>query len=291
MSAPSVLSIFRHTGDMVLAWLRGERTPLGAEMSARQRAEAALREAEAQLRQADRQKEEFIAVLAHDLRNMLTPISTAAQLLKYSGRDPERIRETSDLIGRQVDHMTRLFDDLLDVSRLKRGLIQLDLAPQDIKTVLSGAIERIRSVIADRRHHLELQLDDEDIEVMGDYARLVQVLANLLGNAARYTLPGGRIILSVHAVGEAVEISVCDNGMGIAPNALPHVFETFTQGERTQGNRQGGLGLGLALAKSLVELHGGKVTASSEGLGAGSCFTVLLPRIEASGDVRQGNPG
>ncbi|WP_334188083.1 sensor histidine kinase [Noviherbaspirillum sp.] len=285
MSAPSVLSIFRHAGGVVRAWLRRERMPLGANASARQRTEAALRDSEARLRQADQQKEELIAVIAHDLRNMLAPISTAAQLLKHTSQDPVRIRETSDLIGRQVVHMTRLFDDLLDVSRVKRGLIQLDPAPQDIKTVLSAAIEQTRSAMTDRHHQLELRLDDDDVEVSGDYARLVQVFENLLGDAARYTPPGGRIILSVHAAGKSVEICVRDNGIGIAPDVLPHVFDSF----RTQEYRQGGLRLGLTLAKSLVELHAGTVSAYSKGVGEGSCFTVLLPRIETRVDARQAN--
>jgi signal transduction histidine kinase len=275
-----VHSIVRHTSDIVLGWLRKEQTTLGARGDARQRTEAGQREAGA--RQADRRQEEFLSVLVHDLRNMLAPISTAAQLLKYTDPDLARIHETSDIITRQVGHITSLFDDLRDVSLLQQGRLWLNVSPQDIKTVLSEAIEQAGPLLADRHHHLELELDEDDICVMGEYARLVQVFVKLLNNAARYTPPGGEIVLSAAVTARSVEIRVRDNGAGIAPDVLPHVFELFTQAEHATDRRRGGLGLGLALARNLVELHDGTVDAFSKGPGAGSCFTVILPLIEES---------
>lgn len=284
----AVLSIVRHTSDIVLAWFRKEGTTRGDAESARQRAEAALHEAEARLLQADRQHEEFLAVLAHELRNLLTPISTAAQLLKYTDQDPARIRTTSDIIGRQVSHITKLFDDLLDVSHMQDGRLQLDLSPQDIKTVLSEAIEQVRSMLAERHQQLELELDDDDIVVTGEYARLVQVFVTLLSNAARHAPPGGQIVLSAHAARQSAEMCVRYNSAGITPDAVPHGFDPFTQIEPAKAQR-GGSGLGLMLAEKLVQLHGGTVTSYSKG--PGSCFAVLLPRIEPGGNDRQANSG
>jgi signal transduction histidine kinase/CheY-like chemotaxis protein len=235
--------------------------------------------AEEALRQADRRKDEFLAMLAHELRNPLAPISAAAQLLSRGPLDPERIARTSTIIGRQVAHLTALVDDLLDVSRVTRGLVVLSRAEVDLKRVVADAVEQARPLVEARRHHLAVHLPPEQAVVDGDYKRLVQVLANLLNNAAKYTPEGGKLVVWLGAAGEQVALSVSDTGIGISPELLPKVFDLFSQAERTPDRAQGGLGLGLALVKSLVELHGGTVAASSEGRGAGSEFTVRLPRL------------
>jgi len=229
-----------------------------------------------ELRAAARRKDEFLAMLAHELRNPLAPISNAAQLLTLAGASEQRIRQSSEVIIRQVRHMTELVDDLLDVSRVTRGQVALEREPVDIDTVVSGAIEQARPLIEARAHRLELDLASAGARILGDRTRLVQVVANLLNNAAKYTPQGGRIALSVSARAGAVTISVRDNGIGIGADMLPYVFDLFSQAERTPDRSQGGLGLGLALVKSLVQLHGGRVEAHSEGLGRGSTFSVVF---------------
>ncbi|HVL74809.1 MAG TPA: ATP-binding protein [Noviherbaspirillum sp.] len=236
------------------------------------------RGAEERLRQADRRKDEFLAMLAHELRNPLAPISAAAQLLRLGRLDEERTRQTSELIARQVDHMTSLVNDLLDVSRVTRGLIILDRKQQDLRRIASDAVDQVRPLLDMRGHRLHVALPDTPALVHGDDKRLVQVLANLLNNAAKYTPTGGDIRLNVALLDEEVELSVIDNGIGMDPELQSHVFELFTQAERTSDRSQGGLGLGLALVKSIVELHGGRVAAYSEGDGKGSAFSVRLPR-------------
>jgi signal transduction histidine kinase len=211
---------------------------------------------------SNRRKDDFLAMLAHELRNPLAPISTAAQLLKAAPSDPARVQRSADIIDRQVRHMTELVDDLLDVSRVTRGLVELDRRPVEMKTVLAHAIEQVRPLVESRGHELTMRMPPDDVQVLGDRPRLVQVVSNLLTNAAKYTPPDGALSVSM-AVGEEVEIRVADNGTGIEPELLPHVFELFTQGARTPDRAQGGLGLGLALVKSLVELHGGQVAALS----------------------------
>lgn len=235
--------------------------------------------AEEELRLADRRKDEFLAMLAHELRNPLAPISTAAQILKKPGIGEERVRKTSEIIARQVGHMTSLVDDLLDVSRVTRGLVTLEREPVDIKLVVHSAIEQVRPLIEARRHALTVRLASEPAFVEGDRIRLVQVVANLLNNAAKYTPQGGEIVLHVQVQDGQVGLSVADNGMGIEPALLAHVFDLFAQGERTPDRSQGGLGLGLALVKSLMELHGGSVTAHSGGSGQGSRFALSLPLL------------
>ena len=235
--------------------------------------------AEQDLREADRRKDEFLAMLAHELRNPLAPISAAAQLLKMPALKPELVKKTSDIIGRQVGHMTSLIDDLLDVSRVTRGLIVLERKRLGIMTVVTDAVEQVRPIINARRQDLSVQLPADAIELMGDQKRLVQVLTNLLNNAAKYTPEGGMLELIVEATASEVSVCIRDNGIGIPPDLLPHVFDLFTQAERTPDRSQGGLGLGLALVRSLVTLHGGSVAASSDGKAKGAAFTVHLPRI------------
>ncbi|WP_313703244.1 ATP-binding protein [Massilia sp.] len=245
--------------------------------------------AEEALRAADRRKDEFLAMLAHELRNPLAPIAAAAQLLNMGQVDAARIARTSGIIARQVAHMTGLIDDLLDVSRVTRGLAVLQNAPVDLKRVVADAAEQVRPLVEARRHALALHLAAEPAFVEGDHKRLVQVLANLLNNAAKYTPEGGRLNLAMTVTPEQVAIVVGDNGIGIDPGLLSTVFELFAQAERTPDRAQGGLGLGLALVKSLVELHGGSVAADSGGDETGSRFTVRLPRraapVAASGDT------
>jgi signal transduction histidine kinase/CheY-like chemotaxis protein len=231
------------------------------------------------LRDADRRKDEFLAMLAHELRNPLAPISAAAQLLKHAALDAHSVRTASDIINRQVSHMTSLVDDLLDVARVSRGQITLDMQSVDIKALLSEAIEQVRPLIKSRDHRFEVRQPMESLRVVGDRQRLVQVIANLLNNAAKYTQEGGAVVVRLAAeADESVRLEVRDNGIGIDADLLPRVFGLFTQGNRSADRTQGGLGIGLALVKGIVELHGGNVVARSAGLNAGSQFTITLPR-------------
>ncbi|MHA4871124.1 ATP-binding protein [Duganella sp. PWIR1] len=233
--------------------------------------------AELELRVANRKKDEFLAMLAHELRNPLAPIVTAAEMLKLVAPTDARVQRASEVIGRQVKHMTALIDDLLDVSRVTRGLVALERESINIKPVVANAIEQARGLIDLRRHHLIVHIGEEPVFVQGDRTRLVQVLTNLLNNAAKYTPPGGEIVLDVTMAAGQVRICVSDNGIGIEAELVPHIFDLFTQAERSPDRGQGGLGIGLALVKSIVALHGGEVTAQSRGQGTGSRFTVTLP--------------
>jgi CheY-like chemotaxis protein len=233
--------------------------------------------AEEELRKADRRKDEFLAMLAHELRNPLAPISTAAEVLRFAGTNPERVRTTSEIISRQVKHMTNLIDDLLDVSRVTRGLIELEHENLEIESIVLAAVEQARPLLDARGHVLTLHVDSAKAVVSGDRTRLVQTLSNLLNNAAKYTPQGGSIDLTVEAADGKVRISVKDNGIGIEPALLPHLFDLFTQGRRTSDRAQGGLGLGLALVKSLLAMHGGVIDVRSEGTDMGSLFVITLP--------------
>jgi signal transduction histidine kinase/CheY-like chemotaxis protein len=239
------------------------------------------KQVEDELRAANRQKDQFLAMLAHELRNPLAPITTAAQLLKMGTLDAKAIRNASEIIARQAEHMTDLVNDLLDVSRVTRGLVTLDKEELDVNAVVTGALEQVRPLIESRRHSLTMQLSGEPVHVLGDRTRLVQVLSNILNNAAKYTPTGGQIVLRVTAPDDEVVVTVSDNGVGIEPDVLPYIFELFTQAERTPDRSQGGLGIGLALVKSLVALHGGSVDARSEAPGKGSEFEIRLPRLDA----------
>ena len=236
--------------------------------------------AEQELTDASRRKDEFLAMLAHELRNPLAPIGAAADLLSIGKFDAASIRQTSAVIARQVRHMTSLVDDLLDVSRVTRGLVALEQLELDAKRIVADAIEQVRPAIDARRQHFSLLLPPEPAYVRGDHKRLVQVLTNLLNNAAKYTPEGGSVVLQLEAREGTVAMTVSDNGIGMAPELAGRAFELFAQAERTSDRSQGGLGLGLALVKSLIELHGGSVTAYSSGLGQGSEFAVILPRID-----------
>jgi len=237
------------------------------------------REAEEKLKQTDRHKDEFLAMLAHELRNPLAPLGAAAELLQLPGLDPARVRQTSQVIGRQVLHMTHLIDDLLDVSRVTNGLVALDKAPSDLNRIVLEAVEQVMPLMRARHHDFSCHLASGPVMVDGDGKRLVQVLSNILNNAAKYTHAGGVIALRAEADASAVRIAVTDNGIGMAPGLAARAFELFTQAERSPDRSSGGLGLGLALVKSLVELHGGSVACDSAGPGLGSRFTVTLPRL------------
>ncbi|RZA28068.1 MAG: hybrid sensor histidine kinase/response regulator, partial [Lysobacteraceae bacterium] len=244
--------------------------------------------------EADRRKDEFLAMLAHELRNPLAPIATAASLLAMAAHDPARVRQVGAVISRQTAHMTGLIDDLMDVSRVTRGLVSLDLHTGPLSQVIDDAVEQVRSLIDGRGHRLELQLAIGTAAIHGDRKRLVQVLANILGNAARYTPAGGHIVLAARIEHGSAVLEVRDNGIGMAPELLANAFELFHQGKRSADRNQGGLGIGLALVRSLVELHGGSVRAASDGEGRGSSFTVTLPLPDrgaaAPGQAGDGTP-
>ncbi len=243
---------------------------LASEQQARQAAE-----------QQNRAKDQFLAMLGHELRNPLAPISTAAQLLRLQASDPNRVRYASDVITRQVEHMNSLLGDLLDVSRVTRGLVALNVERIDLRTVIERALEQTHGQCEVKHHQVHVALPEGPLALRGDLTRLIQVFANLLGNAAKYTAPHGRIQVDAVRSGERVVVTVRDNGEGIGLDLLPRIFDLFSQGERKQDRSQGGLGLGLALVKSLVQLHGGAVSASSAGPGLGSAFAVSLPCLEA----------
>ena len=236
----------------------------------RKRAEAALVE-------ADRRKDEFLATLAHELRNPLAPIRASAELLRLtSGQDP-RLARHAEVIGRQVGHLARMIDDLMDASRISRGKLELRLAPVVLQDVVRAALENVQAELQAGRHPLQLALPDEPIRLVGDEVRLVQVVQNLLTNAARYSADGRPIAITVEVEGEQAVLRVRDQGIGIAADQLPRLFDLFYQGGSESERATGGLGIGLPLAKLLAELHHGSVEAHSAGLGQGSEFTVRLP--------------
>ncbi len=245
--------------------------------------EQTLRDAQEALQLADRRKDEFLAMLAHELRNPLAPISAAAQIMMMGQLDEQRVRRSSQVIERQVRHMVGLVDDLLDVSRVTRGQVTLDKLPQDIKAIIQHSIEQVRPLMEAKQHELTVKLGREPAYVLGDHKRLVQVFANLLNNAAKYTPEHGLIRLSLQvehgadALTDRVVVRVIDNGIGIAPEDQSHIFDLFTQTKRNSDRSQGGLGLGLALVKSMLTLHDGYITCSSSPDSGGSEFTVLLP--------------
>ncbi|AUX44276.1 PAS domain-containing protein [Sorangium cellulosum] len=233
----------------------------------------------AELVQADRRKNEFLAMLAHELRNPMAAILTASAVLGTPGEDPGVIAYASSVVDRQVRHMARLVDDLLDVARISQGKISLRMEVVDVARTLERAIETSRRLIEAGRHQLHVSFEAGLPPVKGDSARLEQVFCNLLDNAAKYTPPGGQVWLSARGEGELVVVSVRDTGVGIPPDLLPNVFEVFVQGEQSLHRAGGGLGVGLSLVKRLVELHGGTCSCASPGLGGGAEFVVRLPAL------------
>jgi signal transduction histidine kinase/CheY-like chemotaxis protein len=264
----------------------------------RARAVAALRSehehskrAQAALRDADKRKDEFLAMLAHELRNPLAPIGTAAELLRHFQFDEATVKRTSEVISRQVKHMTGLIDDLLDVSRVTRGMVTLQKETLDLRDVLGYAAEQARPLMEARRHRFAVQLPPEPIHVLGDKKRLVQVIANLLNNAAKYTPEDGFVELRLSLRGDSATVTVRDNGVGMLPELLARAFELFAQDERTLDRSQGGMGLGLALVQRLAEAHHGSVAAHSDGIGKGSTFILRLPVAQQQAQAGQDAPG
>lgn len=232
------------------------------------------------LRDADRRKDEFLATLAHELRNPLAPIRNSLQILKLSRVDAVTMNQIMDMMERQVHHLVRLVDDLLDVSRVMRGKIELRREPIELSTVVTRAVETAQPLIDAQGHHLDISLPTDSMMLDADPVRLAQVIGNLLTNAAKYTEPKGRIWLSAERVNGDSVLIVRDNGIGIAPEMLHQVFELFMQVDHTAKRSQGGLGIGLTLVRNLVELHGGRVEAFSQGLGTGSEFVIHLPLLK-----------
>ena len=250
---------------------------LFTDVTERRRSDAALRQMANDLSEANRLKTEFLATLAHELRNPLAPIRSGLQFIRRAPGDAAAVSRVHEIMGRQLDHLVLLVDDLLDVARIQRGQVELRREPVDLATVIEAAIETSMPLIQAARHAFDLQLPAAPLPLLADPTRLTQVISNLLNNAARYTPKGGRIALVASRDGDEAVVTVSDNGIGIAPDALESVFRMFTQVGQAQQPGSGGLGIGLSLVRSLVELHGGSVRADSAGTNAGSVFTVRLP--------------
>ncbi|HEU5057232.1 MAG TPA: PAS domain S-box protein [Kofleriaceae bacterium] len=261
---------------------------IGKDVTDRRRAEDARAEADrereralALAESASRAKDEFLAMLGHELRNPLAPIVTALDLMRLRSGSPTSREQ--QVIERQVEHLVRLVDDLLDVSRITRGKVELDCRAIELHAAVVKAAEMAGPLFEQRHHRLEVDVPEEGLRLHADAARLVQIIANLLTNAARYTPPGGLVRLSARRDGDFAALSVADDGIGIEPSLLPRVFDLFVQGERSLERAEGGLGLGLTLVQNLVRLHGGTVEARSPGAGCGSEFVVRLPTIPDRG--------
>jgi signal transduction histidine kinase len=226
---------------------------------------------------AERRKDQFLAMLAHELRNPLAPIRNAVELMRQVETGDPSFQPSREMVERQVKHLARLVDDLLDVSRINQGSIRLRKEAVDLGAVVQRAIEATRSLIDGRGHELTVQLPTDPVRLEADPTRLEQVIANLLNNAAKYTMPGGHIRVQAAQEGNEAVVRVGDNGIGVPPDVLDRVFEPFVQSEGSLARSEGGLGIGLTLVRSLVEMHGGRVEAHSPGLGQGSEFVVRLP--------------
>ncbi len=289
VSQPTLVQIHRHGGALDDRYFTYNLSPLrtldgevyglmviAVDITVQVEARAEVEQLNADLQAAARAKDEFLALLGHELRNPLAPIVTALELMRM--RDHATSREQV-VIRRQVSHLTRLVDDLLDVSRITRGKVELRQEHVEVREVLMRAVEMVTPLVTQRQQ--QLNVDIAPLGWYGDPARLAQIVSNLLTNASRYSDAGALIALHAAAVDGQLEIEVRDNGMGLPAELLPRIFEPFVQGERKLHGSVGGLGIGLALVKNLVELHGGKVTARSEGMGHGSAFTVRLPLTPA----------
>jgi signal transduction histidine kinase len=242
------------------------------------------KQAEEELQDANRRKDEFLAMLSHELRNPLAPIRNAVELMRRVGSTEQRLIMSRDVIDRQVTQLTRLVDELLDVSRISQGKIVLKKEPVELAKIIAHSVETARPMMDQREQRLSVEVSARPVWLQGDFARLSQALSNLLNNASKYTPEGGRIRLTATASEGLATITVEDNGTGIEPELLPKIFELFVQGERGLDRAQGGLGIGLTLVKRLVELHQGRVEAHSDGPGNGARFRIMLPSISA---VRQ----
>ena len=255
---------------------------IARDISERRRAEEALRATEEALRVANQRKDEFMALLAHELRNPLAPIRYALAASRKHGASAEQRERSQEIIERQVTHMSRLLDDLLNVARITRGTLELRITTLEFTTVLGTAIEAARPFLDAKQHSLSVELPTEAPRLNADPIRLAQVFSNLLINAAKYTDPGGKIRVAASIEGDMLVVAIRDTGIGISPQMMPRLFEMFTQAQDALDRSQGGLGLGLALVRGIVQLHGGSVSARSEGEGRGSEFTVRLPLGRAS---------
>ncbi|MSP79288.1 MAG: hybrid sensor histidine kinase/response regulator [Dehalococcoidia bacterium] len=231
------------------------------------------------VRQAGQRKDEFLALLGHELRNPLTPIRSAVDLMKMEPTQDARLTRMSGIIDRQVGHLTRLVDDLLDVSRITHGKVTLRKETVELASAVRNATEAVQSLIQTRKHALSVTLPDEPVYLNADPVRLIQVIDNLLSNAAKYTPEGGHIRLVAEATSKQVTLHLIDNGIGMPSDLVPHIFEVFVRGEQDLARSIGGLGLGLTLVHGLVEMHGGTMEARSAGVGKGSEFIVRLPRL------------
>jgi signal transduction histidine kinase len=263
--------------NRVIATLQQKAAALEAESKQRAVLEAALRNKIDELAEVDRRKDEFLAMLGHELRNPLAPVTTALQIMRIHESEPSRVARSREIVERQIEHMTRLIDDLLDVSRITRGKIELREQPLLLSAVIERAIESARPLIDERGHRIALDLPTEPITFLADPARLAQVFANLLNNAAKYTDVGGRIWLRAFVDGKELVVGVKDDGPGLSNELRKHAFDLFMQGPQTRARARGGLGIGLTLVRRLVELHGGSVEALSDGPGRGTEFLVRLP--------------
>jgi signal transduction histidine kinase len=240
--------------------------------------------AEIALREADRRKDEFLATLSHELRNPLAPIRTAVEVMRLARNNPELVEQARATLERQLQHLVRITDDLLDVSRITQNKIELRPRRVDLRTVVHGALEATRPLIDARTQALSVDLPDHPLWADADATRIGQAISNVLNNAAKYTACGGRIAIRARAAGCRAEIVVADTGIGIPPELLPRVFDMFTQLQPHRDRTFGGLGIGLSLAKRLMELHDGTIEAQSDGPGRGSTFTIRLPLAAAAGD-------
>jgi signal transduction histidine kinase len=249
-----------------------------------------LVEAQERLREADRRKDEFLGMLSHELRNPLAPIRNSVYILRHAGAGSDQAARAHRVIERQTEHLTRLVDDLLDVTRIARGKIELRPSRVDLREVVSRAAEDFRVLLQDRGVEFRVDLPDMTVWADADPIRITQVVGNLLHNASKFTRRGDEVVLSLalSPAGDRADIRVTDNGLGIDPTLLPTIFEPFVQGERTLARTEGGLGLGLALVKGITDLHGGTVSAESAGNGKGSEFVVSLPLTSSAADQRSG---
>ncbi|MCS0613356.1 response regulator [Massilia kyonggiensis] len=261
------------------------------DITAQKRAEDELRRVAADLSEADHRKSEFLATLAHELRNPLAPIRTGLDLLRMTPRDPDALARVHAMMDRQLGHLIHLVDDLLDIARITRGKIELKREDVDLKVIAQMAVETSAALIEAHGHRLDVDLPEEPLPLEADVTRMVQVLSNLLNNAAKYTPAGGRVALSAWREDGHAVVAVSDTGIGIPPDAIGSVFEMFTQVRGSLDRAQGGLGIGLSLVRRLVELHGGRVNAFSAGRGQGSTFTVRLPLRPGSPHARSGGAG
>jgi len=264
----------------------GERryfTGIVRDITERKRLERELRKRIEALDEADRQKDEFLAMLAHELRNPLAPMRNALHLLKMPDAEPPVAQHARAIMDRQLSHLVRLVDDLLDVSRIVRGKVELRRELTDLRTIVQRAVETAQPALDAHGHRLQAQLPDEPVWVHADVVRLAQAIANLLTNAAKYTGPAGIVSLLAGVQDDHAVVTVRDTGVGIPPDMLPRVFDLFVQGDRSLERSEGGLGIGLTLVERLVELHEGRVSAYSAGPGQGSEFTVRLPLAPGPG--------